>query len=108
MTDADFSLTPEILLRAYTMGIFPMAENRDDPEIYWVDPRHRGILPLDGFHLSRSLLRRIRKADYAVDLNTDFAGVVDACADREETWINAEIRELYSRSFTECGSRTFT
>lgn len=97
MSGSEFSLTPEILLRAYTMGIFPMAENRDDPEIYWVDPRQRGILPLDGFHLSRSLLRRIRKANYTVDLDSDFAGVVDACADREETWINAEIRELYTQ-----------
>ncbi|WP_299850055.1 leucyl/phenylalanyl-tRNA--protein transferase [uncultured Roseovarius sp.] len=96
MSDLDFSLTPEILLRAYTMGIFPMAENRDNPEIYWVDPRQRGIMPLDCFHLSRSLRKRIRKAEYSVEINADFKGVVDACADREETWINAEIRELYS------------
>ncbi len=96
MSEPDFRLTPEALLRAYTMGIFPMAENRDDPEIYWVDPRRRGILPLGGFNLSRSLKRRVRKADYAVDLDRDFVGVVDACADRDETWINAEIRCLYS------------
>lgn len=96
MSDPDFPLTPEILLHAYTQGIFPMAESRDDPEVFWVDPRRRGVLPLDGFHLSRSLIRRLRKADYSVDLNTDFLGVVDACADRDETWINQEIRGLYA------------
>ena len=96
MSTSDFSLTPEILLRAYTMGIFPMAESRDNPEIYWVDPRQRGVLPLNGFHLSRSLRRRMRNAIYTVELNSDFLGVVDACADREETWINQEIRILYS------------
>lgn len=90
-------LTPEILLRAYTIGIFPMAENRDNPEVFWVDPRHRGILPINGFHLSRSLKRRIRNDRYSVDLNSDFSGVVDGCSDRDETWINAEIRDLYVR-----------
>ena len=96
MSEPDFILTPEILLHAYTRGVFPMAESRDDPEVFWVDPRRRGVLPLDGFHLSRSLLRKLRKPDYDVDLNTDFLGVVDACADREETWINDEIRGLYA------------
>lgn len=96
MSEPDFNLTPDLLLHAYTRGVFPMAESRDDPEVFWVDPRRRGVLPLDGFHLSRSLLRRLRKADYSVDLNTDFLGVVDACADREETWINQEIRGLYA------------
>ncbi len=72
-----------------------MAEGRDNPEIFWVDPRKRGLLPLDGFHVSRSLRRRIRKADYHVDLNLDFMGVVNGCADREETWINEEICKLY-------------
>ena len=95
MSGPAFTLTPEILLHAYTRGIFPMADGRDSAEIHWVDPRHRGVLPLNGFHVSRSLRRRIRKADYNVDLNVDFAGVVDACADREETWINDEIRDLY-------------
>ncbi|WP_204113870.1 leucyl/phenylalanyl-tRNA--protein transferase [Shimia biformata] len=88
-------LTPEILLRAYGMGIFPMSEHRDDPEIFWVDPRMRGVFPLDGFHLSRSLRRRIRRGGYAVTLDGDFAGVVDGCADRAETWINDTIRDLY-------------
>ncbi len=96
MSEPDFSLTPDLLLHAYTRGVFPMAESRDDPEVFWVDPRRRGVLPLDGFHLSRSLLRRLRKADYSIDLNTDFLGVVDACADRDETWINQEIRGLYA------------
>ena len=95
MSDPEFPLTPELLLHAYTQGIFPMAESRDNPEVYWVDPRRRGVLPLDGFHLSRTLTRRIRKGDYSVDMNTDFLGVVDACADRDETWINQEIRGLY-------------
>lgn len=96
MSDPNFSLTPEILLHAYTQGIFPMAESRDDPEVFWVDPRRRGVLPLEGFHLSRSLSRRLRKPNYDVDINMDFLGVVDACADRDETWINEEIRALYA------------
>lgn len=77
------------------MGIFPMSENKDDPEIFWVDPKHRGILPLDRFHISRSLAKALRKLDYSVSLNRDFEGVLDACADRKDTWINAEIRTLY-------------
>jgi len=83
------------MLRAYAMGIFPMAESRDDPEIHWVDPRLRGIIPLDGFHISRSLARRIRRGGYQATVDTDFAGVVTACAAREETWINDEIHRLY-------------
>ncbi|MCQ0093868.1 leucyl/phenylalanyl-tRNA--protein transferase [Roseovarius sp. M141] len=95
MTDDDFVLTPELLLNAYAAGVFPMSEGRDDPEIFWVDPRRRGVLPLNGLHISRSLARRMRRGVYQVSLNTDFAGVIDACADRPETWINAEIRRLY-------------
>ena len=91
----DESLTPESLLRAYAIGIFPMAEDRESDEIFWVDPRRRGILPLDGFHISRSLARRIRKAPYAIRLDTDFAGVVAGCAGRPETWINDTIARLY-------------
>ncbi|MDF1854875.1 leucyl/phenylalanyl-tRNA--protein transferase [Pseudooceanicola sp.] len=94
MKDSD-SLTTALLLHAYTLGIFPMAESRDDPDIFWVDPRRRGIFPLDGFHVSRSLARTLRRMDYQVSVNRDFAGVVDACADRPETWINAEIAQLY-------------
>ncbi|MCR9127093.1 MAG: leucyl/phenylalanyl-tRNA--protein transferase [Rhodobacteraceae bacterium] len=89
------TLTPDLLLRGYAMGIFPMAEHRDDPEIFWVDPVRRGVIPLDRFHISRSLARRIRRGDYRIAVNTDFTGVVDGCADRAETWINAEIRRLY-------------
>ncbi len=92
----DHALTPEILLQAYASGVFPMAEGRDDPTVFWVDPKRRGIIPLDGFHISRSLARRIRRADFEVSVNRDFAGVVAACADRAETWINRTIFDLYA------------
>ena len=88
-------LTPELLLRGYVEGIFPMAEGRQDREIYWVDPKIRGILPLDGFHISKSLRKLIRKAPWRVSLDEDFPGVVQACADREETWINSQIFDAY-------------
>lgn len=94
--DADaMTLTPELLLQGYAMGIFPMAEHREDPEIFWVDPRRRGVFPLDRFHISRSLARRMRRMDYSVDINQDFASVVTGCAERAETWINDEIRDHY-------------
>ncbi|CUH37344.1 Leucyl/phenylalanyl-tRNA--protein transferase [Jannaschia seosinensis] len=89
-------ITPETLLMAYASGVFPMAEGRDDPEIFWVDPKRRGILPLDGFRMSRSLARTIRRGGLTVTLDTDFDGVLAACADREETWINPEIEWLYT------------
>ena len=89
------SVTPEILRAAYAQGRFPMAQSRDDPTIRWIDTKRRGVLPLDGFHLSRSLRRHILRADVMVTVDRDFAGVLDACADRTETWINAEIRALY-------------
>jgi len=98
MKDADASdpgLTPALLLRAYAAGVFPMAESADSDEIFWVDPRRRGILPLDGFHLSRSLRKRLLREDHAVTVDTSFDGVVDACADRPETWINPTIAGLY-------------
>jgi leucyl/phenylalanyl-tRNA--protein transferase len=88
-------LTPELLLHGYSVGIFPMSESRDDPEIFWVDPRRRGILSLDGFHISRSLRRAMQRTPWTVTIDRDFEGVVDGCADREDTWINAEIRALY-------------
>lgn len=88
-------LTAEHLLRGYAMGIFPMAQSRDDPEVHWVDPRRRGVLPLDGFHISRSLARRIRRGGYAATADTAFAEVLRACADRDETWINPVIFGLY-------------
>ncbi len=82
-------------MRAYGMGVFPMSENRDDPDIFWVDPIRRGIFPLDSFHISRSLAKRLRRGGYTVSLNADFVGVLEGCADREETWINAQIHALY-------------
>jgi leucyl/phenylalanyl-tRNA--protein transferase len=92
----DEPLTPETLLRAYAIGIFPMAEDRESDEIFWVDPRRRGILPLTNFHISRSLRRRIRRGDYTIRTDTAFLEVVAGCADREETWINAQIAALYA------------
>ncbi|WP_170473432.1 leucyl/phenylalanyl-tRNA--protein transferase [Ruegeria arenilitoris] len=89
------SLSPELLLHGYSIGIFPMAEHRDDPELFWVDPKFRGVFPLDGFHISRSLARRIRKCGYTITINQNFDGVVDGCADRSDTWINPELRRLY-------------
>lgn len=77
------------------MGVFPMARSRDDPQIHWVDPEARGVLPLNRFHVSRSLRRRLLKEPFVVSLNRDFAGVVEGCAAREETWINRPIRLLY-------------
>lgn len=88
-------LTPGLLMRAYASGIFPMAESAEDPEVQWVDPSRRGIIPLDGFRISRSLRKSILKADYEAKFDTDFAGVVSGCADRSETWINTTIYDLY-------------
>jgi leucyl/phenylalanyl-tRNA---protein transferase len=72
-----------------------MSESRDDPDIFWVDPRQRGIFPLDGFRISRSLARSMRRGHFRITVDTDFAGVMDGCADRPETWINPTIRALY-------------
>lgn len=90
-------LTPSLLLNAYASGIFPMAESQDDPKIHWVDPSRRGIIPLDGFHISRSLKKAIRAERYSVRFDTDFEGVLRGCADRKTTWINDEIFEIYMR-----------
>ncbi len=95
MRDDRDRLTPDLLLMAYASGVFPMSEGRNDPEIFWVDPRQRGIIPLNGLHISRSLGRKIRQEPFRITFDADFAGVVDGCADRPETWINAPIRELY-------------
>lgn len=95
MRDDQTALTPDLLLTAYATGIFPMAERRGDPEVFWVDPRFRGILPLEGFHISRSLARRMRRGGYAVTTDRAFPAVVQGCADREETWINDTIYDLY-------------
>ena len=93
-------LTPELLLHGYSIGIFPMAEHRDDPEIFWVDPRRRGVFPLDGFHISRSLSRAMRRTRFTITTNTAFNDVVAGCADRADTWINAEIFSLYAQLHT--------
>ena len=84
-------LDPRLLLQGYAAGIFPMADSRDADELFWVEPRQRAIIPLDGFHLSRSLRRTIRLGRFTVTRDRDFAGVIAGCADRDETWINAEI-----------------
>ena len=94
-TSSREDLTPDILLRAYAMGIFPMSDGRDDPDIHWVDPRLRGVLPLDGFHISRSLAKGLRSGRFRVTTDTAFEAVVEACADREETWISQRIQRLY-------------
>src|SRR5881227_3332148 len=84
-------LDPRLLLQGYATGIFPMADSRDADELFWVEPRNRAIIPLDKFHVSRSLNRTIRSGKFAVTRDRDFAGVIAGCADRDETWINAEI-----------------
>lgn len=88
-------LTPELMVRAYAAGIFPMSEGADDPEVFWVDPQRRGVFPLDGFHTSRSLRRQIARGGYSVHINRDFAGVLKGCADREPTWINSDLTACY-------------
>ena len=94
--DVTQKITPDVLLRAYAMGIFPMANGREDAEIHWVDPKRRGVFPLDNFHISRSLARGIRQSSFTIRTDTNFSGVVAACADRPETWINQDIAGLYS------------
>jgi len=88
-------ITPELLLQAYASGIFPMAETRDDPDLFWVDPEFRGVFPLDHFHISRSLARHIRQEPFAITLNNAFMDVIAGCADRDVTWINPQLLALY-------------
>lgn len=90
-------LTPDIMLQAYASGIFPMAQTRDDPELFWVDPQFRGVFELDNFHISRSLARKIRQEPFTIRTNTAFMDVIIGCAGREETWINAPLLELYEQ-----------
>ena len=96
-------LTPEILVRAYAAGIFPMAESADDPELFWVDPRRRGILPLDAFHVPRRLGRVVRRQIFEIRCDSAFEDVIRACAEASEkrpnTWINDEIVRLYAALF---------
>ena len=85
------TLDPRLLLQGYAIGIFPMADSRSADEIFWVEPRKRAVIPVGEFHLSRSLRRTLRSGRFTVTLDRDFAGVISGCADRDETWINADI-----------------
>ncbi|HMK90014.1 MAG TPA: leucyl/phenylalanyl-tRNA--protein transferase [Methylocystis sp.] len=100
---ARFEITPQVLLRAYALGLFPMAESEDSNEIFWVEPQERAIFPLDGLIVSHSLAKTIRKNRFEVRIDTDFDAVIDGCAapapGRTTTWINAEIRRLYRALF---------
>ena len=93
-------ITTEMVLRAYSIGIFPMAETADDPSIHWIEPKRRGIIPLDGLHVSRSLAKLIRSDRFQVAIDTDFQSVIEACATTHgSTWINLPIRSLFSELF---------
>ncbi len=98
-----FEITCDILLRAYSIGLFPMAESADDPNLFWVDPELRGIFPLDGMIVSRSLAKTIRSDRFEIRIDHDFDAVIDACArsdeSRDKTWINARIKQLYRQLF---------
>ncbi|MBB3978072.1 leucyl/phenylalanyl-tRNA--protein transferase [Rhizobium azooxidifex] len=93
-------VTPDLLLRAYSIGLFPMADSADDPELFWVEPDMRGVIPLDRFHVSRSLAKKVRQKPFDIRVDTAFEAVIEACAqaapDRPSTWINAKIRGLYA------------
>ncbi len=96
-------ITPEVLLKAYACGIFPMAENADDPALYWVEPEQRGIIPLRDFHVSARLARTVRSTALTVLVDRDFDAVIDGCAEpapeRDRTWINRRIRKIYRGLF---------
>ncbi|WP_064709089.1 leucyl/phenylalanyl-tRNA--protein transferase [Rhizobium bangladeshense] len=96
-------ITPDILLRAYSIGLFPMAESADDPEIFWVEPELRGVLPLDDFHISKSLAKTVRRKPFEIRFDHAFDGVIAACAEetsgRPSTWINQTIKSLYTALF---------
>ena len=96
----DNQLSPQLLLRAYSMGIFPMAESQDDPTVFWVDPEIRGIIPLETFHVSKSLRKKIRSGTFEITCDTSFERVMRCCADhsetRTETWINDDIIHAYT------------
>jgi len=101
--DIDQTITPQVLLKAYACGIFPMAESADDPGLYWVEPERRGIIPLDGLDISSRLARTVRSGRFDICIDHDFDAVIDACAapaeGRESTWINSRIRSLYGALF---------
>ena len=96
-------ITPQVLLKAYSCGIFPMAESAEDPALYWIEPQLRGVLPLDGIHLSSRMAQTIRNTPMTVAIDQDFAGVIEGCAasrpGRRTTWINGRIRSLYGELF---------
>ncbi|QQR40531.1 leucyl/phenylalanyl-tRNA--protein transferase [Devosia rhizoryzae] len=96
-------ITPELILRAYRAGIFPMAEDAADEDLFWVSPEMRGIMPLDGFHVSKSLRKAMRKSGWTVRVDTDWDGIIEGCAtvgtDRDTTWINGTIRKVYGELF---------
>ena len=100
MSKRSFALTPDLMLRAYRAGLFPMAETRDGDRLYWLEPEQRGILPLDGFHLPRRLRRVVLSDRFVVSADQDFATVIESCAaaapGREDTWINPEIERLFT------------
>jgi leucyl/phenylalanyl-tRNA--protein transferase len=97
--EARIEITPEVLLKAYACGIFPMAESADDPGLYWVEPEWRGVLPLDGLHVPRRLQRTVRSDRFEIRIDHDFEAVIEACAapagGRGKTWINRRILKLY-------------
>ncbi len=96
-------ITPEVLLKAYACGIFPMAESADDPALYWIEPEQRGIIPLNGFHVPSRLARTVRTTPFTVWINRDFDAVIEGCAEpqhnRAKTWINSRIRKIYRSLF---------
>ena len=96
-------LTPELIVRAYQAGIFPMAEDAASDDLFWVSPQLRGIIPLEAAHISRSLRKTLKSHPYSVRIDTDFAGVIEGCAtagtERDTTWINPAIRRLYGQLF---------
>ena len=98
---AQVEITPDVLLKAYACGIFPMAETAEDLSLYWIEPEHRGIVPLDRFHVPERLARTVRSDRFTVTVNRDFDAVIDGCAapqaGRAKTWINARIRVLYRK-----------
>lgn len=101
--DNSVEITPEVLLKAYACGIFPMAENADDNALYWIEPERRGVIPLDRFHVSSRLARTVRSDRFTVRVDCDFEGVIDGCSEpkpgRSRTWINARIRRVYGKLF---------
>ncbi len=92
-------LTTKILLEAYRSGVFPMAEDRNSSKLFWVNPQERGVVPLNRFHISRSLTRQLRKEQHQIKINHDFDAVIAGCAVRDDTWINRDIQRAYRRLF---------